>query len=91
MYDSSVYDDIRNEYPLAATFTDDLYGQIYSVYDIGNGRFFLLDDQNKSVVEVRDYYKYAEDPEWLHRYCNHIRDYKLDGRLATIDYTPDYA
>lgn len=87
---SDTYESIQNNYPQAARFIDDLYGQVCSVYDQGNGRFALLNDQDHEVVEVRIYKKYAEDPEWLHRYCRNIRDYRLHRRLATIEYTPDY-
>ena len=83
----SVYDGIVRTYPLIATFTDDLYGKILSLYDQGNGRFALLDDQNKEIVEVREHPN--ADPDWIRRYVRHIQQYKC-RRIPTVKYSPEY-
>lgn len=85
--EESVYDSIRRGYPLVATFTDDLYGQVLSLYDEGDGRFALLDDQNREVAEVREHPN--ADSNWIHRYVRHIQQY-LCKRTPTVEYSPEY-
>jgi hypothetical protein len=93
---SSTYDSyisIKNNYPLVATLDDDLYGRCLSVYDQsedmddGKYRYALLDDQNKDVVEIREH---SYDSKWIYRYIKDLRDHRWDGRLLTINYSPNY-
>lgn len=87
-----MYESIIKEYPLVATFDDDLYGRCFSVYDLrkdfpeGN-RYALLDDQNKYVVEIKEN---TYDDKWVDRYLSHIRDYRIKNGFLDINYNPDY-
>ena len=81
------YSDIKKTGKEVAHFQDEMYGRRGTVYDLGNKKYALLDDQNEKVVEVRD----GTDDGWVHRYIRDVRMHKINHSDRTaVNYSKEY-
>jgi len=89
--ESTSYDNVRADYPLAVTFYDSQFVPRYTIYDVsedGVVRYALLNVRDKCIEELSE--SPTNDPNFLYTYVKDILNSIEDLNEISVGYTKDY-